>query len=166
MISGLSSRVGTRRSVQETALGKALTAFLPASEYERVLRGVVFQRMTAMTITNMIQLRVELDKVRRQGYAVDNEEALLGCRCVSAPILNNDKVAVAALSISGPVTRVSPTQVPVFAGLLKTAADSVSTTMGFTSRRHPGNPKPYKSSAFDRPASFLSFSFQYVKLQA
>ena len=130
----LVSRVGTRRSVQETALGKALTAFLPAGEYERVLRGVVFQRMTAMTITNMIQLRVELDKVRRQGYAVDNEEALLGCRCVSAPILNNDRVAVAALSISGPVTRVSPTQVPVLAGILKTAADAVSTTMGFTSR--------------------------------
>ncbi len=90
--------------------------------------------MTATTITNMIQLRVELDKVRRQGYAVDDEEALLGCRCVSAPILNKDKVAIAALSISGPVTRVSLTQVPVFAGLLKTAADSVSTTMGFTSR--------------------------------
>ncbi len=131
----LVSRVGTRRSIQETALGKALVAFLPASEYERVLRGVVFQRMTAKTITNMNQLRAELDKVRRLGYAVDNEEALLGCRCVSAPILNNDRVAVGALSISGPVTRVSPTQVPVLASIVKSAADAVSTAMGFSLRR-------------------------------
>ena len=141
----LVSRVGTRRSLQETALGKALAAFLPASEYERVLRGVVFQRMTPKTITNMTQLREELDKVRRQGYAVDNEEALLGCRCVSAPILNNDRVAVAALSMSGPVTRVSPAEVPELASKVKTAANTVSAAMGFGSAdTHLGNPKLQK----------------------
>lgn len=128
----LVSRVGSRRSLQEAALGKALAAFLPASEYERVLRGVVFQRVTPRTITNMPQLRGELDKVRRQGYAVDNEEALLGCRCVSAPILNNDRVAIGALSISGPVTRMSLAQIPALAAMVKTAANAVSTTMGFT----------------------------------
>ena len=82
----------------------------------------------------MTQLRVELDKVRRQGYAVDNEEALLGCRCVSAPILSNDKVAVGALSVAGPVMRVSPSQVPALAKVVKTAANAVSIAMGFTLR--------------------------------
>ena len=130
----LVSRVGTRRSLQESALGKALGAFLPASEYERVLRGVVFQRMTPKTITNMNQLRAELDKVRRQGYAADNEEALLGCRCVSAPILNNDRVAVGALSVSGPVTRLSPAQVPALATMVKASANAVSAAMGFSLR--------------------------------
>ena len=120
----LVSRIGTRRSVHATALGKVLTAFLPASEYERVLSSVVFQRLTPKTISNATQLRAELDKVRRQGYAVDDEEALLGCRCVSAPILSNEKIAIGALSVSGPVTRVTPSQVQALAREVKAAPGS------------------------------------------
>jgi IclR family acetate operon transcriptional repressor len=84
----------------------------------------------------MAQLRAELDKVRRQGYAVDNEEALLGCRCVAAPILNDDKVAIGALSVAGPVARLSLSQVPALAREVKAAAKTVSVAMGFTQRRH------------------------------
>lgn len=130
----LVSRIGTRRSLHVAALGKVLTAFLPTSEYERALSGIVFQRVTPKTITNMVLLRAELDKVRRQGYAVDNEEALLGCRCVSAPILNNDKVAIGALSVAGPVSRVTLGRVPALAREVKAAAKAVSTAMGFSTR--------------------------------
>jgi IclR family acetate operon transcriptional repressor len=104
----------------------------------------VFQKATPKTISNMAQLRAELDKVRRQGYAVDNEEALLGCRCVSAPIFKSDGVAIGALSVSGPVARVSLSQVPVVAKQAKAAAHAVSLAMGFLPRGHvPGN---YRSS--------------------
>lgn len=130
----LVSRIGTRRSLHVAALGKVMTAFLPASEYERALSGIVFQRVTPKTITNMVHLRAELEKVRRQGYAVDNEEALLGCRCVSAPILNSDKVAIGALSVAGPVARVSLARVPGLAREVKAAAKAVSTAMGFSAR--------------------------------
>lgn len=131
----LVSRIGTRRSLHVAALGKVLTAFLPASEYERALHGIVFQQVTPKTIGNLTQLRAELDKVRRQGYAVDNEEALLGCRCVSAPILNNDRVAIGALSVAGPVMRISLAQVPALAKLVKTAANAVSNAMGSSPTR-------------------------------
>ena len=134
----LVSRIGMRRSLHVAALGKVLTAFLPASEYERVIKGVVFQKVTPRTIANMVQLRAELDRVRRQGYAVDNEEALLGCRCISAPILNNDKVAIGALSVSGPVSRVGLAQVPALARQVRVAANAVSTTMGFSPRARAG----------------------------
>jgi DNA-binding IclR family transcriptional regulator len=127
----LVSRIGTRRSLHVAALGKAMAAFLPAGEYERALGGIVFQRATPKTIGNMAQLRAELEKVRRLGYAVDNEEALMGCRCVSAPILNSDKVAIGALSVSGPVTRVSLTEVPRLGKEVKAAAKAVSLEMGF-----------------------------------
>lgn len=135
----LVSRIGTRRSIHVAALGKVLAAFLPASEYERVLNGIVFQRVTPKTIANMVQLRAELEKIRRKGYAVDNEEALLGCRCVSAPILNSDKVAIGALSVSGPVTRMNPAQVPALAKVVRMAAHSVSTAMGFSPRGRAQN---------------------------
>ncbi len=136
----LVSRIGARRPLHVTALGKALMAFLPASEYERALSGVVFQRITPNTICNMVQLRAELEKVRRDGYAVDNEEVLLGCRCISAPILNSDRIAVGALSVSGPVFRVSPTRVRWLAKEVKGATKAISLAMGFSqvARVSPG----------------------------
>ena len=136
----LASHIGTRRSLHATALGKTLAAFAPASAREAVLSGIVFQPATPKTIGNLVQFREELDKIRRQGHAVDNEEAVLGARCVSAPILNNDGVAIAALSISGPITRVSPSQVPALAHAVKVAANAISSAMGFSgSEREAGN---------------------------
>jgi IclR family acetate operon transcriptional repressor len=128
----LSSRVGTRRSVHVTALGKALAAFLPAEAQENVLGSIAFQPATSKTIGNLVQFRQELEKIRRQGYAVDDEEAVQGARCVSAPILNSDGVPIAAASVSGPVTRVSPSVVAALAGAVMSAAQAISAAMGFS----------------------------------
>jgi DNA-binding IclR family transcriptional regulator len=130
----LSSRVGTRRSLHATALGKALAAFLPAEPRENILSTITFQPATPNTIMNLLQFRQELDKVRGQGYAVDDEEAVQGARCVSAPILNSDREPIAAVSISGPVTRVSPDQVGALAGAVTSAARAISAAMGFSLR--------------------------------
>ena len=131
----LVSRVGTRRPLHAAGLGKVLTVFRPASEFERLLEGIVFQRATPKTIGSLVQLRAELEKVSHQGYAVDNEEALLGCRCVAAPILNNDGVAIGALSVAGPVTRMRVSQIPTLARQVKAAAKAVSLGMGFSPPR-------------------------------
>ena len=127
-----SSRVGTRRSLHATALGKALAAFLPAELQESVLSGVTFQPSTPHTILNLLQFRQELEKIRGQGYAVDDEEAVQGARCVSAPILNSDREAIAAVSVSGPVTRVGANQVAGLAGAVCSAARAISGAMGFS----------------------------------
>jgi DNA-binding IclR family transcriptional regulator len=130
----LSSRVGTRRSLHVTALGKALAAFLPAEPRENILSTITFQAATPNTIMNLLQFRQELDKIQRQGYAVDDEEAVLGARCVSAPIFDSDREPIAALSVSGPVTRVSPNQVGALAGAVTAAARAISAAMGFSER--------------------------------
>jgi IclR family acetate operon transcriptional repressor len=136
----LSSRVGTRRSLHATALGKALAAFLADDQKERVLATIQFQPLTPKTIMNLVQFRQELEIIRKQGYAVDDEETTLGARCVSAPILGADREVVAALSVSGPVTRISPAQVPALAGAVMNAARAISVTMGFAqSGRDPTN---------------------------
>lgn len=126
-----SSRVGARRSLHATALGKALAAFLPAEPRENILSTIKFERATPKTVINLVQFRQELDKVRGQGYAVDDEEAVQGARCVSAPILNSDREPIAAVSVSGPVTRVSPDQVGALAGAVTSAARAISAAMGF-----------------------------------
>jgi DNA-binding IclR family transcriptional regulator len=128
----LSSRVGTRRSLHVTALGKALAAFLPAAARENVLSTITFQKSTERTIMNLLQFRQQLEKIRRQGYAVDDEEAVQGARCVSAPILNAEGEPIAAVSVSGPVTRVSPNQVAGLAGAVTAAARAISSAMGLS----------------------------------
>jgi IclR family KDG regulon transcriptional repressor len=127
----LSSRVGSRRSLHATALGKALAAFLDEKHRERILSGLTFQALTPNTIMNLVQFRQELEKVRRQGYAVDDEEVTLGARCVSAPILGSDGESVAAISVSGPVTRVGREQVGALSAAVVAAAKAISTAMGF-----------------------------------
>jgi DNA-binding IclR family transcriptional regulator len=132
----LSSRVGARRSLHVTALGKALAAFLPAEVRESILSTITFQPSTSRTILNLLQFRQELEKIRRQGFAVDDEEAVQGARCVSAPILNSDREPIAAVSVSGPVTRVSPDQVGVLAEAVCDAARAISVAMGFPQPDH------------------------------
>lgn len=143
----LSSRVGTRRSVHVTALGKALAAFLPAEQLENILASTTFQASTPKTIGNLVQFRQELEKIRRQGYAVDDEEAVQGARCVSAPVFNSDAESVAAVSVSGPVTRVTPNQVATFAGAVISAARAISVAMGFSQHQvHDSNGRRGKKS--------------------
>jgi len=132
----LASRVGSRRPLHATGLGKALTAFLPEEQRKTILNTITFQPSTPKTIMNLLQLRQELEKIRRQGYAVDDEEAVMGARCVSAPILDASGASIAAISVSGPVTRVSPGQVQALADAVTAAAHAISVEMGFSP---PGN---------------------------
>ena len=145
----LASRVGARRSLHVTALGKALAAFLPPHQREDALSTVIFQPSTPHTIMNLVQFRQELEKVRRQGYAVDDEEAVLGARCVSAPILDARREPVGAVSVSGPVTRVTPSQVDALGAAVKTAADTISVAMGFS----PRETLPANARRLDKMAS-------------
>jgi DNA-binding IclR family transcriptional regulator len=127
----LASRIGTRRPLHATALGKALAAFLPEAQRKDVLSTITFQASTPKTIMNLVQFRQELEKVARQGYAVDDEEAVAGARCVSAPVLDARGEAVAAVSVSGPTTRISLHQVAGLAEAVTTVARAISAGIGF-----------------------------------
>jgi len=129
----LVTKVGARRPLHATALGKTLVAFLPAEQKKTILSAMSFQPLTPKSIMNLLQFRQELDKIRSQGYAIDDEEAVLGARCVSAPVLDAEGNAAAAISVAGPVTRVSPGQVPALAEAVTSAARAISEEMGFSS---------------------------------
>ena len=135
----LASRVGTRRPLHATALGKALTAFLPDEQQKNVLGTITFQASTPKTIMNLVQFRQELEKVARQGYAVDDEEAVAGARCVSAPVREAGGEPVAAVSVSGPTTRISPNQVVVLAEAVTAAAEAISAAIGFSPAKRIGS---------------------------
>lgn len=122
----LVSNSGMRAALYRTALGKALLAYQPSEHCERIIKSLRFHPFTPNTITSMPALSRELGSVRRSGYAVDNEESVLGLRCIAAPILNGKGIAVAAISISGPASRITPQETPALGEAVRTAAQEIS----------------------------------------
>jgi DNA-binding IclR family transcriptional regulator len=108
--------------VQATSIGKAILAWLPPNE-RPVIRN--WKRLTASTISSAQALAVELEKVKTQGYAVDDEESMEGGRCIGVPILKNGR-PVAGLSISGPSSRIRKDRIREMAAVLKEASSEIS----------------------------------------
>ncbi|MDN5348250.1 MAG: IclR family transcriptional regulator, regulon repressor [Clostridia bacterium] len=101
------SQVGMRLPAHCTGVGKVLLAHLPASEVKQIISQKGLPRFTKNTITDPKKLEEELAKIREQGYAIDNEEIMPSLRCVAAPIRDHTGKVIAAISVSGPVSRLS-----------------------------------------------------------
>ncbi len=128
----LVSRIGMRRPLYSTALGKALAAFLPAEERESELASLTYESLTPKTVVSPADFRRELEMIRRQGFSVDNEETVLGARCIAAPILNARQEALAAISVAGPTTRISEDKIRIFAASVMEASRLISARMGLS----------------------------------
>lgn len=102
---GLKSYVGKRNPCHATALGKALLASLDPGQVDEIIAAKGMPGYTPYTITTAAALHKELEQVRRQGYAVDNEEFELGLWCVAAPVRDYSGRAIAAISVTIPVGR-------------------------------------------------------------
>ncbi len=101
----MTSKVGNRRYLHSTALGKILLSGLSEKEVDRLIRIQGLPKLMPRTITTRGALSTELALIRKQGYAVDNEENEPGGRCIAAPIVGHDGRIMAALSISAPIFR-------------------------------------------------------------
>ena len=124
------SAIGRGYPAHATSLGKLLLAHLTADARDLVLAERGLARCTPNTITGRDQLNTELDLIRSQGFAVDDEEYEEGLRCIGAPIVGHTGHVVAAIGIGGPVTRVTPQRVGELAELVMSAAASLSRRMG------------------------------------
>jgi IclR family KDG regulon transcriptional repressor len=103
----MASRIGLRNPPHSCAVGKVLLADFSDESQDSFLKGRSLSRRTENTMTDLAQLKEHLKQVRKQGYALDDEENERGIRCVAAPIYNETGRAVAAISISGPAFRVT-----------------------------------------------------------
>jgi DNA-binding IclR family transcriptional regulator len=101
----LDTHAGMRVPLQTTALGKTIMAFRPRSEVESYLDRHGMPEITERSITDREELFETLDQVRERGYAYDDEERVKGMRCLAAPITDQDDRAIAAVSVSGPKSR-------------------------------------------------------------
>ncbi|MCU1233603.1 MAG: transcriptional regulator, IclR family, partial [Candidatus Solibacter sp.] len=101
----MSSKIGNRRYLHSTAIGKVLLGGMSDKEVQRLLRLKGIPKLTEETLTAKPAVLAEIHKVRAQGWALDNQENEIEGRCIGAPIIGPDGTIVAALSISGPVFR-------------------------------------------------------------
>ena len=115
-----------RMSVHATGLGKVLLANGSPELFDQVIGDRQFlKQFTAFTITRPDKLKRELETVLSQGYAVADQEATLGCRCLAAPIRNRMGLIPAAISISNTVEKLSGSQGTCFLNRLFDAAEAI-----------------------------------------
>jgi IclR family acetate operon transcriptional repressor len=127
---GLDARLGGVLPLHCTGVGKVLLAFQGEDLLNQIVQSPGLTRRTAHTITNAAQLRKELEMIRQQGYAVDQEEAVEGLRCVAGPVINHRGQIVAAFSVAGPATRLTPARVREIAHLVRETSQEISYRLG------------------------------------
>jgi DNA-binding IclR family transcriptional regulator len=135
------SWVGKRSPAHCSSMGKALLAGLPPAALAEAYPGTRLEARTPRTITGRRELERCLADVRSRGYASDLEELEAGLCCVAAPLFGRAGDVVAAISISGPVSRIHETTVPAIGEYLRRTGWQVSVRLGAPSRV-PGWPAP------------------------
>lgn len=104
-----------------TGLGKCILAYQPDAILEEHLKKPI-RAFTARSLTEPEDIRVEMEKIRRKGISIDDEEFQDGLVCMAAPILNNKGHSIAAISMSVPMIRLSATlKASITEDLIKTA---------------------------------------------
>lgn len=130
------ARVGNRGPAYCTGSGKVLLAGLTREEFARYLNKTELDRFTSDTITDPAMLAKEIERVRKDGYALDLGERDEGVRCIAAPIKNQEDQVVAALSVSGPSMRMTASYINnELVPLVKSLAARISLQLGC---REPG----------------------------
>jgi len=117
-----------------TGVGKILLAYHSEGLLIQIARTEGFPRFTPHTITSLANLRKELEQIREQGYALDQEEAVEGLRCVAGPVFDHNGRVIAAFSVAGPATRVTTPRLPEIARLVLATSQQISFRLGYRGR--------------------------------
>jgi DNA-binding IclR family transcriptional regulator len=104
----IENKIGQVFALHCTSIGKVIAAHLPWSDVEEMLQRDGMRKQTPKTETDPQAFRTELERVRAEGYAMDDEESVEGVRCTAVPIFHSGNVIYGGMSISGPVNRMPP----------------------------------------------------------
>ncbi len=100
----INTQIGTVNDLHCTGVGKCILAYMPAEDRERILSAPL-RAATSHTIVDPKRLCAEIEQVRRQGYAEDNEEIAMGLSCLAVPVFSGPETVVCAISVSGMSTQ-------------------------------------------------------------
>ena len=122
---------GALMPLHTTASGKVLLAFGREDGFQSYLASHhQLERMTDASLAAPEMLADEMDRVRRQGFAVDDQEHQLGLVCVAAPVFDRKGAVRLSLSISGNTYRLSRKRLTGLGQVLASAAERMSSEIG------------------------------------
>jgi IclR family transcriptional regulator, KDG regulon repressor len=121
----MASKVGNRRYLHTTALGKILLSSMDDRSIRRLIQLKGLPKLTANSITTQTAMLAEIQKIRKQGYAIDNQENELEGRCIAMKISGGAGVG-SALSISGPVFRMDLRRLRGLVPILRRGCEEIS----------------------------------------
>lgn len=131
------SKTGSSNPVYCTSLGKSMLAFLPPAAAEEIIQGITFIRFTPKTLSSREELLRALERTRRRGFAVDDEEIEMGVRCLGAPILDENGMPIAAISISGSTSQIRAQNAGTIAERIVRCCAEISSSLLAQSRKRP-----------------------------
>lgn len=124
--------VGTRVPVHCTALGKVMLAYQPEDQVNEIIKMRGLGRFGPKCITDIGKLKLELQKVREQGYSIDDEELEPDTRGMGAPIRNHMGQVTAGISLTGPARRLPFSRLEELRPALLGAAEGISKRIGYS----------------------------------
>lgn len=125
-------RIGKVAPMHSTGVGKLLLTNYEPAALDTLIRLKGLQPLTSKTITTRDGLLAELQKVRNQGFAMDDEECELGVRCVAAPIRDYTGQVVAGVSISGPTSRINEERIRMMIDNVLATAAQITNYLGYS----------------------------------
>ncbi len=138
-----------REAVYSSAAGKAFLALLSDEQQREILAKLNFRRLTPNTLVPKKRFTDELKRVKEVGYAVDDEENIIGVRCVAAAIRGSQGEPMASLSVTGPTSRMTYSLIQAIAVDLMEVTTSISLRFFGFEESH----KASKSSSSGKPPS-------------
>lgn len=123
-------KLGSRSPIHASGVGKAMLANMSERRIARILERRGLARFTEKTIDNPTLLHEELEQVRQQGYALDDEEHAVGLRCVASAIFDENGQALAAISLSGPKARMVDARLGELGYAIRQTADEITQALG------------------------------------
>jgi DNA-binding IclR family transcriptional regulator len=129
-------RIGSRGPLYCGGSAKAILAFMPEAERERII-AQPRDTYTANTLIGADDLRAELGRIRKRGYSIDDQEVVMGVFCVGVPIVDRTGRPVGAISISGPSPKQPGPAIQPWVDLLNDAAGTVSRRLGYSGNWPP-----------------------------
>lgn len=119
-------RLGSQIPMHCSAAGKAVLSCLEPTEVDGLFDVAGLTKFTERTVTSLPALHRQLGEIKSCGWALDDEEQVAGMRCVAAPVWDRAGSPVAALSLTGPTSRIDNAAVDRLSVLVKEAAHSLS----------------------------------------
>jgi IclR family acetate operon transcriptional repressor len=124
------TRAGGRASMTSSGLGKAISATYSTEDISAIIRRHGMIRMTPKSIVKANEFDKELKRIRLQGYAIDDEEVSMGLRCIAAVIYDEHSEVLAAISASGPITRIPNERIAQLGKIVTDAANEITLNLG------------------------------------